>query len=328
MKILCCLAKYGYGDIKSGYSYEYLNYYLSLKSIYPETELFDTSIIFRNTSINISDEIIKIVNQSSPKITFFSIYNYEYDAEKIKNLQKKTTTIAIFMDDIWRLKHSYYWSKYFTYVTSPDVYCVKRFRKKKLKNVIFFPFGVNTEIYNYRSDFKKRYDISFIGSWHPHREWILNKLVQKNFKVFIAGYNWDKSSISFSEMINVFHESCINLNLSNSANWDLKYLLSSWNSFKNSFATPKNKEQLKARIFEIGSTNNFVISYYFEQHHYFFKPNEELVEFKDINDLNNKCRYFLDNPNRRETITRNLHTRINNSFQYKKMFIDLINRIF
>ena len=46
MKILCCFAKYAYGDLKKDYSYEYLNYFLPLKSLYPDTELFDTSKIF------------------------------------------------------------------------------------------------------------------------------------------------------------------------------------------------------------------------------------------------------------------------------------------
>lgn len=328
MKILCCFAKYAYGDLKKDYSYEYLNYFLPLKSLYPDTELFDTSKIFNDINHNISDEITELINDLKPKITFFSVYKYEYDPIKIKNLQKYTKTIAIFMDDIWRVKHSYYWAKYFTYVTSTDVYGEERFRNNNLYNTLFFPFGVNTKIYYENINALKKYDISFIGSWHPHREWILNKLIQKGYNVYIAGSNWNNSTISFEEMIKIFNQSNINLNLSNSAHWNFNYFFSSWNSIKNTIFSPKQKEQLKARNFEIGSTNNFVISYFFKQHKYFFKPNKELIEFNNINDLDNKCKYYLDNPMIRKKLSENLKTKIYKDFQYVNMFKNLIKKIF
>jgi spore maturation protein CgeB len=328
MKILCCFSKYIYGDIDKGYSYEYLNYFLALKKIYPDTEIFDTSIIFNNlNNNNITDEITTTVRNLKPKITFFSLYKYEYDPIKIKNLQKYTSTIAIFMDDIWRLKHSYYWAKYFSYVTTTDIYGVERFRSKNLNNAFFFPFGVNSEIYFHSPNIKKKYDISFIGSWHPHREWILNKLIQKGYNVYIAGSNWDKSVISFKEMINIFNKSNINLNLSNSAQWNVNYFFSSLNSFKNSIFTPKKREQLKARNFEIGSTKNFVISYFFKQHKYFFKPNHELVEFRNINELDYFCKFYLNNPDIRDKISNNLQSKIYKNFKYENLLKNLINKI-
>ena len=71
------------------------------------------------------------------------------------------------------------------------------------------------------------YDVSFVGQYHPHRAWYFRHLKKAGIDVHAWGYGWPNGRLSFNDMIDVFNQSKINLNMSNCVSWDLRYLSSS-----------------------------------------------------------------------------------------------------
>ena len=103
-------------------------------------------------------------------------------------------------------------------------------------------------------------------------------------------------------MVQLFNESRINLNLSNSASWDVRYLSSSTSALINLLRSEKNTEQMKARIFEVSGCGAFQLSYYVEGLTKCYDIDREIGVYTDINDLVEKIRFYLGHEVLRESI--------------------------
>jgi spore maturation protein CgeB len=103
-------------------------------------------------------------------------------------------------------------------------------------------------------------------------------------------------------MVTIFNQSRINLNMSNSASWDIRYLLSSPRAILNRIRSPKSVEQLKARHFEINGCGAFQLSYYVEGLERQYAIGDEIGVYLDPDDLLNKVKFYLANEALRESI--------------------------
>jgi spore maturation protein CgeB len=66
-----------------------------------------------------------------------------------------------------------------------------------------------------------------VGQWHPYREWLINRIRKAGFSVKVLGYRWPGGPVALEEMVQIFNQSKVNLNLSNSTSWDVWFLASS-----------------------------------------------------------------------------------------------------
>lgn len=87
-----------------------------------------------------------------------------------------------------------------------------------LPNEIYFPFGCNENI-SRKIDVPKKYDVSFVGGWHPYREWLIGRIRKAGISVEVFVHRWTNGEIVQEGMVRIFNKSRINLNLSNSASW-------------------------------------------------------------------------------------------------------------
>ena len=301
--------KYEYGIVKRGFSYEYVNFYTTLVNMGHDVTLFD--FIAETQSVGkaaMNKKLFDLVEQQVPDLTFFTLYMDEFEPEILQQLREYTKTLCFFHDDTWRVDFSRYWASKFDYFTTPDVYGEYKYNSLGLKTAIYFPFGCNQDLFK-KMDLPKKFDVSFVGSWHPLREWLIKNLRRAGLSVEVAGYGWPNGSIDHSEMVSLFNESKISLNLSNSSSWDIRYLATSPRGLINTFRSPKTIEQLKARHFEISSCGTFQLSYYVEglERHYII--GEEIGIYIDAHDLLQKVRFYLDNDNLREQIATKAYAR-------------------
>lgn len=190
----------------------------------------------------------------------------------------------------------------FDFFTTPDYFGERKYELLGFKNSIHFPFGCNENIYH-KINIEKEYDLSFVGAWHPHREWLINRLKKCGFSVKVAGYGWPGGTVDHQEMVKIFNKSCINLNLSNSINWDVRYLTSSLRGIVNTFRSPKNSEQIKARHFEINGCGGFQLTYYVEGLEKYYEIGKELDVYLNADDLEKKVSFYLRNQDLIEEIS-------------------------
>lgn len=302
MKILLSCMLHAYGDASRERSYEYFNFCQPLQQMGHEVELFDyMREICALGREAMNRKLLARVQEWKPDVTLFSLYTDQFDSQAVEELRAHTRTLCFFHDDTWRVEYSRYWARHFDFFTTPDVHGEMKYREIGLVNAIYFPFGCNEHLFR-RLDVPKQYDVSFVGSWHPYREWLVGRIRKAGVKVKVAGHRWPDGEIGQEEMIRLFNASCINLNLSNSASWDMRYLTSSPRALIDRMRSRKNIEQLKARSFEINGCGVFQLSYYVEGLERCYDINREIAVYADPDDLVEKVKFYLAHEGLRESI--------------------------
>lgn len=302
MKILLSCMLHTYGDPKREYSYEYFNFYQSLKQMGHEVELFDYMGEMKALGKNgMNQKLLARVQEWRPTVTLFSLYTDQFEPAIVRRLHEHTKTLCFFHDDTWRVEYSRYWARHFDFFTTPDVYGEMKYREIGLLNAIHFPFGCNEQIFR-KLDMPKKYDVSFVGGWHPYREWLIERISKAGISVEVFGHRWPKGEIDQEGMVRLFNESRINLNLSNSASWDARYLASSPRALINRLRSKKNIEQMKARIFEVNGCGAFQLSYFVEGLAHCYDIDREIGVYADADDLVEKIRFYLAHEELRESV--------------------------
>ena len=327
MKILLVCMEYDYGDPSRGHSYEYYNFYQSLKDLDHEVTLFDYLAELKHIGkAEMNSKLLNLVKNSRPDLAMFSLYTDQFDPAMVKQMGSYTRTLCFFHDDTWRVEFSQFWARYFDFFTTPDVYGERKYAAMDLPNAIHFPFGCNEKLYH-KTGAPKKYDVSFVGAWHPYREWLIKRLRKAGFAVKTAGYRWPEGIVSHEQMVNLFNESRINLNLSNSASWDARYLASSPRALLNRIRSPKSVEQLKARHFEINGCGGFQLSYYVEGLERQYEIGTEIAVYLDPDDLQQKVSLYLADDTLRESIANAGYQRTLSTHTFAKRFKHVFERM-
>lgn len=327
MKILLACMEYDYGDPSRGRSYEYYNFYQSLKDLGHEVTLFDyMAELKRLGKSEMNHQLLALAQSSKPDLAMCSLYTDQLDPDTVRQLRQHTRTLCFFHDDTWRVEFSQFWARHFDFFTTPDVYGERKYAVLGLPNAIHFPFGCNEKLYR-ETGSPKQYDVSFVGAWHPYREWLIKRLHKEGFAVKAVGYRWPGGIVSHEQMVALFNESRINLNMSNSASWDARYLLASPRGLINRIRSPKSVEQLKARHFEINGSGGFQLSYYVEGLERHYEIGAEIGVYLDPDDLLQKVKLYLADDALRESVARAGHQRTLADHTFQKRFARVFERM-
>lgn len=319
--------QYSYGDPSRGYSYEYFNFYQSLKQMGHEVELFDYMGEMQALGKEgMNRKLLARAKEWRPRVAIFSLYTDQFEPEVVNALRANTKTFCFFHDDTWRVEYSRYWARQFDYFSTPDMYGEAKYRELGLDNAIYFPFGCNEKIFR-KLDVPKKYDVSFVGGWHPYREWLIERVKKAGITVEVAGYRWPKGEVDQEEMVRLFNESRINLNLSNSASWDARYLASSPRALINRLRSKKNIEQMKARIFEVSGCGVFQLSYYVEGLANCYDIDREIAVYTDVDDLVEKIKFYLKHDALRENIAETAYQRTIKEHTFVIRFNEVFKRM-
>jgi|SaaInlStandDraft_4_1057021.scaffolds.fasta_scaffold25540_2 spore maturation protein CgeB len=351
VKIVPVLLKYGYGKQERGESLEKLVFFPVLK------EMADVVIPFwledngypedRN---GLQDKIIEFVNQEKPDIVFFILMRDEISIETIEVLSNNYLTVNWFCDDQWRFEtFTKYVAPQLSYSITVDKYSLPLYKKIGCDNVILSQWATFDYITDIDfSNVQYKYDVSFVGGKNPIREWYIYELKKAGFKVSCFGYGWENGTVSYDEMKSIFLNSKINLNLSNSRTYDIRYrkflrhlvyklllrpklktyielLKIPWRYILNS-KSPKIYEQIKMRNFEIPGCGGFQLGHYAPTIEDYFIFGKEIAVFSNIDEMKKQVGYYLENDLERENIrTAGYHKAENHT--YKKRFEKIFRTI-
>lgn len=299
MKVVPVFLRYDYGIKSRGESLEARGFYPALQQIADEVHPFWFDEYLDNRD-ELQKKLIEFVDHIEPDIVFFILMNDEFSFETLNYLRKKYTTINWFCDDQWRFDDfTKYYAPHFTYSVTTDKFALNKYKDIEYKNVIFSQwasFDCDDEI-----DFESvqyKYDVSFVGGISGYRKWIVDTLLQNGIKVECFGHGWKNGRVSFEEMIEIFKTSKINLNMSNSTSYDIRYLLSLFRNIKNLYEFARSKkrvEQIKARNFEIPALGGFQLTNYVPALEDHFEIGNEISIYTSIEDLILQINYYLSN---------------------------------
>jgi spore maturation protein CgeB len=334
-KTIIVLMQYDYGIKERGFSYEYINVYLPFCNVLGKDNvlLFDFYSEYKSNGKQVmNNKLLELIKTEKPDITVFCLFENEFDENILSELRNYTKTTAYFFDDPWRQTYVRHWIKYFDYFTSPDYYTFKQYELDGIKNAIYAPFGFNSEVYK-KKDLPFMYDVSFVGGYSPLRKWIIDFLLKNGIEVNVFGRNWGSrvNFISQEEVVDVFNQSKINLNLSNGISNDKNYLiwsLSSLKALKYNFTNKKNKEQVKGRHFEINACGGFQLSYFIPGLNLIYEIDKEIAVYENIRNLPSIIKFFLHNDKLRNEIANNGYLRSHKEHKSDFYIRKIINKVF
>lgn len=328
MKIVLVFLRYDYGIKSRGDSLEYNGFYQALKQItdkvYPFW--FDEYISKKD---ELQKRVIEFIDRVEPDVVFFILMKDEFTFETLDYLKSKYVTINWFCDDPWRFENfTKYYAPHFTYSITTDKFSLIKYNKMGYKNVIlsqWASFGYRENIDFGTIEYK--YDISFIGSISGYRKWIIEKLLKRGIKVECFGHGWKNGRVSFEEMNQIFNASKINLNISNSASYDIRYIFSSIKNMNEFIVSKKNVEQIKARNFEIPAFGGFQLTNYAISLEDYLKIGNDVSIYTSFEDLLSQIEYYLENESERKEIMINGYERAIKEHAYIQRLTNIFSLI-
>jgi len=349
MKTLYVGMKYEYGRKELGYSFEHYNFYDSLIKMKDHQVIyfpFD-EIIMEKGRDKMNKELLETVQKEKPDLCFFFLFRDEIKKQTIKKIKENTNskTFNWFADDHFRFcNFSKYYAPLFNWVSTTDSQAVKRYHKMGYKNVIKTQWACNHYLYK-PFNLEKIYDVSFIGQPHSNRKKVVNQIKKAGINIKCWGQGWENGRVSQDEMIKIFSQSKINLNLTKSSgNINLKALASIFfkrelnNSLKsinpkywfNNFQSILNKkrEQIKGRNFEIPGSGGFLLTSDADNLIDYYKNGQEIVIYKNINDMIDKIKYYLSHNEEREVIAQAGYERTIKEHTYKQRFNNIFKEMY
>ncbi|MEM4259546.1 MAG: glycosyltransferase, partial [Candidatus Pacearchaeota archaeon] len=260
---------------------------------------------------------LRIVEKEKPDYIFLWLIYEEFCPEtliKIRQVSPKTKIINFFGDDDTQFEtFTRYFSLLIDYLLCFPQKRKKDYQKEKIKNV-FFTRMVNTNVFK-PLNVNKKYDITFVGTPKSDRAELLYYLKKKGIKIRIFGAGWERypefkeaylGRLNNEDFIKVINQSKINLCLSKN------YL---------------NKLHVKGRIFNVSACKSFALLEYFKDYYKFFSK-DEIVMFKDKEDLLNKIRYYLKNEEEREKIAERAYKKVIKKYNLEVELGNFFNKVY
>lgn len=288
-----------YDSNSNKYGLIYNAYYKTLKKL-KDCEAFFYEEFDKKSR---DSQLLKLVNELNPKIIFF-VYQVDQLNPQTLILLKKTKSLIVnfYGDDCWRFE-SFTLKTYnfFDVIISADETNILKYNNYGIKNVIFSQWaGLSDRISNkVNKDFK--YDVSFIGGYNEYRGWIIRLLEKEGIKVQCFGKGWKNGIIGENQMKNIIEGSRINLDLSNSISYDIRFLakypigfyrLLKSIFFKRNF---KYNDGIKARIFEVTSMGGLLLTNFTPAITNYFDVGKEIYCYNNTYNLVKTIKLILSN---------------------------------
>jgi spore maturation protein CgeB len=165
-------------------------------------------------------------------------------------------------------------------------------------------------------------DISFMGAGYYNRHQMFLKLLDFDFKIW--GQEWNLASplgkiiqrngqrISPQEYIKIFAASKINLNLHSSPAHE---------------GVNPHGDFVNPRAFELAACRAFQLVDHRSALPDLFEIGNEMVTFRDANDLRQKIRHYLDHPDERQTIAGRAHKRVLAEHTYRHRMETMMSKV-
>ncbi|MCE7556867.1 glycosyltransferase [Aliivibrio fischeri] len=304
-KIFYVAFKYEYGKKENGLALNYKAFFENFVKLgYDVVPLFYEDYSHEQ----LQTELLKLANEYNPDMIFFILQKDQIDIKTLNKLKDNGHfTVNFFGDDQWRFDN---WSsKYALSLSScitTDKFSIEKYKKLGQENIVRSQWAsLENEITNESENYK--YDVSFIGGYNDYRNWFVQTLKKNGINVHCFGNGWDNGRISYSEMEMIFSSSKINLNISNSLSYDIRYLTSNVKTaliFLRSIIKKqgKNSSQIKARNFEIPVQGGFQLTDFVPSLDDYYEIGHDIACYADVDESARLIKYYLNNDKEREEI--------------------------
>lgn len=328
MKIAYVDLKYDYGIKSRGLNQiGQVGFLNSLRKLNHEVHEFYYDEYLIKTE-ELQTEVINFADSINPDLIFFCLYTDQFKPQTLLKLKSKYKTINWFGDDQWRFESfTKLYADCFTYCVTTDFYALRKYQEINIKNVILSQWAALESSYPDSKQIEYKYDISFIGGAHSTRRWIISEFEKAGLNVNCFGLGWPNGPVSLEQMAQIFSQSRINLNLSNSISYDLRYLTHSWKNIAVALRSKKNVNQMKARNFEIPYFGGFQLTDYLPSLEMYLDIGKDVACFSNVDEAIAQSRYYLKNEEVREQIKHSGIARVRREHTYLNRFEKILGQL-
>lgn len=356
MNILYVAPKYDYGDPARGHSFEHYNFFDSLHNMGHNILYFDFPTLLREHGrAAMNRRLLEVVTLDLPDLMFTVLAKDELDEGTVQQISDacKTATLNWFCDDHWRFENfSSRWAPRFNWVVTTANNALPKYQLLGYNNAIKSQWACNQFLYR-RLDLAPRYDATFVGLPHGDRRYVVQALTDGGVNLQVWGKGWPNGRISQTEMIRVFNQSRVNLNLANSVSAQttrarvaglllrnlmqvpLSAPIRAWfvrcivqlEGRGDETTTSRYTEQIKARNFEIPGCGGFVLTGWADGLEEYYLPDQEISSYARLDELVRRVRYFLAHDDERAAIAEAGFKRTLSSHTYVHRFAAIFERM-
>ncbi len=165
---------------------------------------------------------------------------------------------------------------------------------------IYLPEGANPEIHR-PYDTEKTIDVSFVGQCYGNRPEIIRRLESHGIHVEARGFGWPNGPLATEDMVRIYSRSRINLGFGGVIGFSKAYCL-------------------KGRDFEIPMSGGLYLTEYHPELERFYNPGSEIVTYKDFDDMVEKIRFLLSNPEKADEIRKRGYERARREHSWEMRF--------
>lgn len=303
MKILYVDLEFDYGQPARGLNFiGQLGFKKSFEDLGCSVVSFYYDGYLENKLDQLQSDLIAKADLEKPDVIFFILFRDQFKPETLLYLKSKYKTLNFFGDDSWRFDN--FTSKFaplFSYVMTSDKFSIEKYHALGVHNVIMSQWAAIDDEREIKP-LPYEHEVSFIGGYNRYRDWFIKQLQKNGLKVDCYGNGWANGSLSNDEMVKLFASSKINLNLSNSASYDVRYLFSHPLNLAHTFYTQKKASQIKARNFEINYYAGFQLADYAASLEDYYDIGKEIACYASVEEAVLLCKYYLAHEEERELI--------------------------
>ena len=360
MRILYLALKYDYGRPEQGYSFEHYNFYDALRHLGGEILYFDfMTLLERYGRAAMNRRLWEVVRAEHPDVLFSVLFQDQLLPRTLRRISEETDTVTCnwFCDDHWRFDNfSRYWAPCFNWVVTTDAAAVPRYHQMGYAHVMHSQWACNHHLYRHLH-LPPAHEVTFVGQPHGNRREMVALLADRGVPITAWGNGWEAGRVTQEEMIRLFNQSRINLNLANASyappapharliravqrrgaralaqlpggaslrealyRGPLRHLADTLT------APVAYREQIKGRNFEVPGCGGFLLTNQVDGLAQYYEIGREIVCFSDTADLLEKIHYFLQHEEERLAIAQAGYTRTLNEHTYTRRFTEIFRRM-
>jgi spore maturation protein CgeB len=324
MLILYAALKYDYGRPEQGFSFEHYNFHDTLQQLGHDLLYFDFGTLHQELGhAGMNRRLQEVVLAEKPALLFCVLTRDEFEPAVLRRISDggQTTTLNWFCDDHWRFEDfTRRWAPCFNWAVTTAQSALPKYRRLGYSNVIKSQWACNPHLYR-RLALPPQYDVTFVGLPHGNRRQVIQAVREAGVAVHTWGQGWEAGRLSQEEMLRVFNQSRINLNLSNASVWRRRHRFLFWRNWS------RPRDQIKGRNFEVPGCGGFLLTGRAENLEAYYQDGREIATFTGTISLIDQIRYYLGHEAERARIAEAGYRRTLAEHTYAARFQQIFSRM-
>lgn len=279
-----------------------------------------------------SRRLREIAKTEKPDVMFAVLRHRSVSRRVVREISRSTdtTTVNWYCDDHWQFPTaSRYWTPAFNHVVTTAGSMLPHYLRSGWSHVILSQWAVDERVFR-PTPGEPICDVSFVGQPYGERAPMIEALRRAGIDVKTFGQGWPEGRVSQARMVELFGRSRISLNFTRSSHalpsrlerlrhtpayhrlsqspgvWRVARTLDGMGSVP---APADRPLQVKGRVFEVPACGGFLLTQHAEDLPAYLTPGREVQTFANVDELIDRCRYYLKHDDVRDRIAQRGHHR-------------------